>query len=45
MPRGVQKLGFKFTLTMASYDPIRLKTHRGPSMSDNWTPETLESIE
>ena len=42
MLRGVKKLGFKFTLTMAGYNLIRAtKTHRGPSMSGNRTSQTL----
>ena len=39
--RGVEKLGFKFTLTMAGYTDPPTKTHRSPSMSGNRTSETL----
>ena len=41
MLRGVEKLGFKFTLTMAGYTDPPTKTHRSPSMSGNRTSETL----
>jgi hypothetical protein len=43
MLRGVEKLGFKFTLTMASYNLIRAKARRGSSMSGERMPGTLKT--
>ena len=41
MLRGAKKLGFKFTLTMASYNLIRIcRSFRGRRMSHNQASET-----